>query len=112
MFTIRNLGGVALLLAGSGGWLLAHRALAPVAQMTHAAQRISAAHLNERLDESGTGDELDQLAHTLNAMLGRLDDAFRAWSGIGPEQTVEARLRTRADVRLQPSSSNCWTLAP
>jgi heavy metal sensor kinase len=68
---------IALLLAGSGGWLLAHRALAPVAQMTHAAQRISAAHLNERLDESGTGDELDQLAHTLNAMLGRLDDAFR-----------------------------------
>jgi heavy metal sensor kinase len=45
--------------------------------MTTSAQRISAAHLNERLDESGTGDELDQLAHTLNAMLSRLDDAFR-----------------------------------
>jgi heavy metal sensor kinase len=68
---------IALILAGGGGWLLAHRALAPVAQMTHAAQRISAARLSERLDESGTGDELDQLAHTLNAMLSRLDDAFR-----------------------------------
>jgi len=68
---------IALILAGGGGWLLAHRALSPVAQMTRAAQRISAARLNERLDESGTGDELDQLAHTLNAMLSRLDDAFR-----------------------------------
>ncbi|ETW95381.1 MAG: hypothetical protein ETSY1_30880 [Candidatus Entotheonella factor] len=68
---------IALILAGGGGWLLAHRALAPVAQMSQAAQRISAARLSERLDESGTGDELDQLAHTLNAMLSRLDDAFR-----------------------------------
>jgi heavy metal sensor kinase len=68
---------IALILAGGGGWLLAHRALAPVAQMSQAAQRIGAAHLNERLNESGTGDELDQLAHTLNAMLSRLDDAFR-----------------------------------
>ncbi len=68
---------IALILAGGGGWLLAHRTLAPVAQMTHAAQRIGAARLDERLDESGTGDELDELAHTLNAMLSRLDDAFR-----------------------------------
>jgi two-component system, OmpR family, sensor kinase len=68
---------IALLLAGGGGWLLAHRALAPVAQMAQAAQRIGAAHLNERLNESGTDDELDQLARTLNAMLSRLDDAFR-----------------------------------
>ncbi len=68
---------IALILAGGGGWLLAHRALTPVVQMTTAAQRIGAAHLDERLDESGTGDELDQLARTLNAMLGRLDNAFR-----------------------------------
>ncbi|PON10586.1 two-component sensor histidine kinase, partial [Candidatus Entotheonella serta] len=68
---------IALILAGGGGWLLTHRALAPVAQMSQAAERISAARLDERLDESGTGDELDQLAHTLNAMLSRLDDAFR-----------------------------------
>ncbi len=68
---------IALILAGGGGWLLAHRALSPVAQMSQAAAHISASRLDERLDESGTGDELDQLAHTLNAMLSRLDDAFR-----------------------------------
>jgi two-component system OmpR family sensor kinase len=66
-----------LLLAGGGGWLLARRALAPVDRMTLAARRISAERLTERLEETGIGDELDRLAVTLNAMLGRLDDAFR-----------------------------------
>ncbi len=67
---------VALLLAGIGGWLLARRALQPVVRMTEAAQRIGAEHLTERVEETGTGDELDQLAKTLNQMLSRLDAAF------------------------------------
>jgi two-component system OmpR family sensor kinase len=66
----------ALLLAGGGGGLLAHRALKPVDIMTQAARRISGEHLDERLQETGSGDELDRLAKTLNEMLGRLDDAF------------------------------------
>ena len=65
-----------LLLAGGGGWLLARRALKPVDIMTQAARRISGEHLSERLQETGSGDELDRLAKTLNDMLGRLDDAF------------------------------------
>ena len=66
-----------LLLAGGGGWLLARRALRPVDRMTQAVRRISGEHLQERLPETGTGDELDRLAGTLNAMLIRLDDSFR-----------------------------------
>jgi len=65
-----------LALAASGGWLLAHRALKPVDRMTAAARRISAEHLSQRVEETGTGDELDNLAITLNQMLTRLDDAF------------------------------------
>ena len=65
-----------LVLAASGGWLLAHRALQPVDRMTAAARRISAEHLSQRLEETGTGDELDNLAKTLNQMLSRLDSAF------------------------------------
>jgi two-component system OmpR family sensor kinase len=67
---------VALLLAGGGGWLLARRALKPVDNMTEAAERISAEALSDRLEETGSGDELDRLAKTLNSMLGRLDAAF------------------------------------
>ena len=66
----------ALLLAGGGGWLLARRALKPVDRMTRTAQRISAEHLDGRLQETGSDDELDRLAKTLNDMLGRLDGAF------------------------------------
>jgi heavy metal sensor kinase len=68
---------LAVLLAGSGGWLLARRALKPVDQMSEAARRISAEHLDERIHTTGTGDELDRLAATLNDMLGRLDVTFR-----------------------------------
>src|SRR4029434_5166472 len=45
--------------------------------MTESPRRISAEHLDERVHTSGTGDELDRLAVTLNDMLGRLDGAFR-----------------------------------
>jgi heavy metal sensor kinase len=66
-----------VLLAGGVGGILALRALRPVDKMTQAARRISGEHLEERLQEAGTGDELDRLASTLNDMLGRLDGAFR-----------------------------------
>ena len=66
-----------LLLAAGGGWALARRALAPVERMAEAARRISAERLAERLEHSGTGDELDRLSHVLNAMLERLDLSFR-----------------------------------
>lgn len=67
---------IGLLLAGSGGLLLARRALKPVERMAEAAHRISAEHLDERVEETGAGDELDRLAKTLNEMLSRLDAAF------------------------------------
>jgi two-component system, OmpR family, sensor kinase len=66
-----------LLLASVGGWVLARRALKPVDRMTRAARRISGEYLAGRLQETGTGDELDRLAKTLNDMLARLDGSFR-----------------------------------
>jgi heavy metal sensor kinase len=62
---------LALVLAGGGGWLLAGRALSPVDQMTRTARKISGEDLEQRLHESGSGDELDRLAKTLNDMLDR-----------------------------------------
>ncbi len=67
---------IGVLLAGGGGWLLARRALKPVDDITQAADRISGRHLTERLRVTGSGDELDRLARTLNRMLERLDSAF------------------------------------
>jgi len=67
---------LAVVLAGGGGILLARRALRPVDTMSLAARRITAEDLSRRIPRHRTGDELDRLAETLNAMLDRLEDAF------------------------------------
>ena len=65
-----------LLIAGLGGAFLTDRALRPVRHIAHAASRIEAENLSGRLPTSG-GDEFSHLAETFNAMLGRLERAFR-----------------------------------
>jgi heavy metal sensor kinase len=44
--------------------------------MSLTTRRITAEDLSRRIPLRGTGDELDRLAETLNAMLDRLEDAF------------------------------------
>ena len=63
-------------LLAAGGWGLTRRALRPVDRMSQSALRISAEDLSRRLERRGTGDEIDRLADTLNAMLARLQAAF------------------------------------
>lgn len=55
--------------------ILVGRALRPVDQMGREASEITEQDLHRRLDEPGTGDEIDHLAATLNEMLARLDAA-------------------------------------
>jgi heavy metal sensor kinase len=66
-----------LALASSGGLFLADRALRPVDQITRAAQSISARDLSQRLRLDLPDDELGRLARTFDAMIARLDGAFR-----------------------------------
>jgi heavy metal sensor kinase len=63
-------------LAGLGGGLIARKALRPVDEMSRTARRITGEDLGQRVPLRGTGDELDHLAGTLNAMLARLESAF------------------------------------
>jgi two-component system, OmpR family, sensor kinase len=65
---------VALLLAVLGGWVIAQRALQPVARMTAEAEEIRADRLGDRIAIPPTDDELRRLASTLNDMLGRLQE--------------------------------------
>jgi signal transduction histidine kinase len=60
------------------GWLLAGRVLRPLRQMTAATRRISADSLDERLAVTGPGDELKDLADTIDGLLERLEGAFAA----------------------------------
>lgn len=61
-----------LVVAPLSGWLLAGRATRPIASILHTAARTRPGHLDERVPLRGTGDELDQLAETLNGLLDRL----------------------------------------
>jgi heavy metal sensor kinase len=65
--------GVALV----GGIWLVGRALRPVEEITHSAERITSRNLSERLPVPPTGDEFERLSQTLNRMISRLDNAFQ-----------------------------------
>jgi heavy metal sensor kinase len=64
-----------LALSALGGYFLSRRALQPVDQLTAAVRSISIGNLSRRLPISSTGDELQRMAETCNAMLARLEDA-------------------------------------
>jgi signal transduction histidine kinase len=57
-------------------WFLAGRVLAPVRLLTDTARSISETDLTRRIRVRGH-DEVSRLAETFNAMLDRLEDAFR-----------------------------------
>ena len=54
------------------GWLLARGSLAPIQRINQTARRISGSNLDESIPTRGSGDELDQLAETLNEMMARI----------------------------------------
>jgi heavy metal sensor kinase len=69
-------GGAVLALGLGGGWLLASRALRPLADISAAASRISAGNLSERINVADTDSELGRLAGVLNSTFARLEAAF------------------------------------
>jgi heavy metal sensor kinase len=82
---------LALLALSFGGWFLASRALAPVSRITRAAQNINARNLSEQLPVASSGDEIARLAQTFNAMLTRLDEAFRKTRQFSADASHELR---------------------
>ena len=60
-----------------GGWFLARKTLRPIEEITTNTNRITATNLSERLPITGTDDELDRLAATINDMVNRLEAAFQ-----------------------------------
>jgi len=64
-----------LVIATSGGFWLADRAMRPVQTITHTARSIGETDLSRRINLN-TSDELGELANTFDAMLSRLQAAF------------------------------------
>jgi signal transduction histidine kinase len=67
---------LALLLLAAGGWLLATRALRPIALITRTAEGISARDLSQRVPAMSADAELTRLVEVINGMLARLERSY------------------------------------
>jgi len=81
---------LALAVAAGGGIFLAGRALKPVDKIAQTAQEIEENDLSQRINVN-TKDELGRLAATLNAMIGRLERAFRRQKQFTSDASHELR---------------------
>jgi len=95
-----------LIAASTGGYWLSRRALAPVDEISRAAQRISIENLADRLPVTETGDQLQRLSETLNAMFSRLEASVRRITQFTADASHELRapvslIRTTAEVAIQ-----------
>ncbi|MBI3468587.1 MAG: heavy metal sensor histidine kinase [Planctomycetes bacterium] len=104
-------GPLALLMALSGGYVLARRALAPVDRMTAAANQVTAQRLDQRLEVPNPDDEVGRLAQTLNGMLDRLERSFREMQRFTADASHELRtplsvIRAEAEIALHKPISD------
>jgi heavy metal sensor kinase len=89
-----------------GCWLLAERTIAPIIEVTEAAQGITADNLSRRLPLGSHQDELAQMVACLNQMLDRLDKSFRRVRQFSGDASHELRtpltiLRGETEVALR-----------
>jgi two-component system, OmpR family, heavy metal sensor histidine kinase CusS len=67
---------IALLLLAGGGWMIAQRALKPIALITRTAAGITSRALDQRIPLIDADRELSQLVDVINGMLDRLEKSF------------------------------------
>jgi signal transduction histidine kinase len=101
--------GVMTVVSVAAGWVVAGRVLRPLRQMTATTRRISANNLHQRLAIDGPGDELKDLADTIDALLERLDGAFAAQRRFVANASHELRtplaaIRVSVDVAVAKSA--------
>jgi Signal transduction histidine kinase len=96
-----------LVVIGLAGGLLASRAiLRRITQMTATSESIMSGDLSQRISTTGSGDELDELARNLNAMLDRIEHLMAGLREVSDNiahdlKTPLNRLRNRAEAVLR-----------
>lgn len=96
---------VALLLTSFGGYFLAQKSFAPIAEMSEKAAHIHSSNLYERLPIENEEDELGRLAKTFNDLLARLNRSFEQQKRFMADASHELRtpvsiVRGEAEVSL------------
>ena len=97
---------ILLLVSSAGGYWVGRKAMKPVDRITSTVQSISIRNLSERLPVVNTGDELQRLAETCNAMLVRLESSVTRIKQFTADASHELRAplsftRTVAEVALR-----------
>jgi signal transduction histidine kinase len=97
------------------GWLLAGRILRPLRKITAAARSISEDDLSRRLAMKGRGNELTDLADTIDGLLARLQAAFEAQRHFVANASHELRTpltleRAMVEVALADPAATATTL--
>ena len=90
-------------------WFVVGRAMRPVDRVRRKASDISETNLNERIANPGTGDELEQLVTTLNALLGRLEGTLERERRLVADASHEFRsplAAIRANVEAEIAQSH------
>jgi signal transduction histidine kinase len=104
---------IMLLFVGVITWVVTGRALHPVAAIRAEVEAIGAEDLHRRVPEPGTSDEISRLAHTMNAMLARLQDATERQRRFVADASHELRspltgIRTQLEVDLAHPERADW----
>jgi heavy metal sensor kinase len=99
---------IILVLGSLGGWLLARRSLKPLAYIVARTRSITSRNLGDRLNLRGTGDEMDHLIETINAMIERLEASFRRMAEFTADTSHELKtplsaMRGEAELLLSKS---------
>ncbi len=97
---------LALLLSCVGGFLIARRALRPVDVISEAASAITVSNLERRIPSRDSGDALERLTTTFNAMLERLQVSVARIEQFSADASHELRtpisvIRTTAELAIR-----------
>ena len=93
------------------GMVLSVRALERLSDVNRRIQRIVAGDLRERLPTRGRNDPFDQLAVSVNKMLGEMEALIQEIAGVGDDIAHDLRTPlTRVRVRLERGRERATTL--
>ncbi|MDH3977641.1 MAG: HAMP domain-containing histidine kinase [Gammaproteobacteria bacterium] len=93
---------ITLALALTGGLLMSNNVLKRVSQFNSTSRRIMAGDLTQRIATTDSGDEFDELAHNLNAMMDQIESLMKNIQHISDNvahdlRTPLTRLRNRLE---------------
>ncbi|MBN9017262.1 MAG: HAMP domain-containing protein [Rhizobiales bacterium] len=97
--------GLLIVLALGSWFFVSRRVLKRIDSIAGTSRQIMAGDLSGRLEVTGTGDEFDRLAESLNAMLSRIEDLLHGLKDVSDNiahdlKTPLTRLRTRVEATL------------